>query len=78
MVENIVAIELAYINTKHPDFHKEAVLAGSLMGTQAEDKSGVARRLLGGDSRAPSSAASNNRILLNGMGADKEDTLPKV
>ena len=22
MVENIVAIELSYINTKHPDFHK--------------------------------------------------------
>lgn len=23
MVENLVAIELAYINTKHPDFYKE-------------------------------------------------------
>lgn len=23
MVENLVAIELAYINTKHPDFHRE-------------------------------------------------------
>lgn len=31
MVENIVAIELAYINTKHPDFHKEAALVPSLM-----------------------------------------------
>ena len=31
MVENIVQIELSYINTKHPDFHKDAVLAGSLM-----------------------------------------------
>ena len=31
MVENIVQIELAYINTKHPDFHKDAVLAGSIM-----------------------------------------------
>lgn len=31
MVENIVAIELAYINTKHPDFHKEAALVPSLL-----------------------------------------------
>lgn len=31
MVENIVAIELAYINTKHPDFHKDAALVPSLM-----------------------------------------------
>lgn len=30
MVENIVAIELAYINTKHPDFHKDAALVPSL------------------------------------------------
>lgn len=29
MVENLVAIELAYINTKHPDFH-DAALVGSL------------------------------------------------
>lgn len=33
MVENIVAIELAYINTKHPDFHRNAILAGSTMAT---------------------------------------------
>lgn len=26
MVENMVAIELAYINTKHPDFHRETDL----------------------------------------------------
>uniref|UniRef100_U5EY90 dynamin GTPase n=1 Tax=Corethrella appendiculata TaxID=1370023 RepID=U5EY90_9DIPT len=31
MVENLVAIELAYINTKHPDFHKDASLVPSLM-----------------------------------------------
>ena len=30
MVENIVAIELAYINTKHPDFH-DAQLVGMLI-----------------------------------------------
>ncbi len=26
MVENLVAIELAYVNTKHPDFHRETDL----------------------------------------------------
>merc|ERR1711936_1372706 len=31
MVENIVAIELSYINTKHPDFQREAAMVGSLM-----------------------------------------------
>lgn len=31
MVENIVAIELAYINTKHPDFWKDAASVGSMM-----------------------------------------------
>jgi dynamin 1-like protein len=31
MVENLVAIELAYINTKHPDFHKDAALVPSLL-----------------------------------------------
>lgn len=31
MVENIVAIELAYINTKHPDFFKDAALVPSLL-----------------------------------------------
>lgn len=31
MVENIVAIELAYINTKHPDFHKDAAIVPSLL-----------------------------------------------
>ncbi|XP_014489057.1 PREDICTED: dynamin-1-like protein isoform X2 [Dinoponera quadriceps] len=31
MVENLVAIELAYINTKHPDFHQDAALVSSLL-----------------------------------------------
>ncbi|XP_033221390.1 dynamin-1-like protein [Belonocnema kinseyi] len=30
MVENLVAIELAYINTKHPDFNKDAAFASSM------------------------------------------------
>jgi len=31
MVENIVSIELAYINTRHPDFYKDANSIGSML-----------------------------------------------
>ncbi|XP_061705780.1 dynamin-1-like protein isoform X5 [Cydia pomonella] len=46
MVENLVAIELAYINTKHPDFHREAALvSGLLQSTEARaDDSPAPRR----------------------------------
>lgn len=37
MVENLVAIELAYINTKHPDFHKDAALVPSLLKTDGTE-----------------------------------------
>lgn len=37
MVENLVAIELAYINTKHPDFFKEASLVPSLLKNEQND-----------------------------------------
>lgn len=32
-----MAIELAYINTKHPDFHKDAALVPSLMKNENID-----------------------------------------
>ncbi|XP_063226035.1 dynamin-1-like protein isoform X2 [Bacillus rossius redtenbacheri] len=39
MVENLVAIELAYINTKHPDFHKDATVVTSLLkSAEREDR----------------------------------------
>lgn len=31
MVENLVAIELAYINTKHPDFYKDISMVPSMI-----------------------------------------------
>lgn len=31
MVENLVAIELAYINTKHPDFYKEISMVPTMI-----------------------------------------------
>ena len=42
MVENLVQIELSYVNTKHPDFHKDAVFAGSLMAVEERER--MARR----------------------------------
>ncbi|XP_075973027.1 dynamin related protein 1 isoform X4 [Anticarsia gemmatalis] len=47
MVENLVAIELAYINTKHPDFHREAALVSGLLKSTdglVEDHSPVYRQ----------------------------------
>ena len=38
MVENLVAVELAYINTKHPDFHKDALLVGSLLVNEERNR----------------------------------------
>ena len=32
MVENLVGIELAYINTKHPDFHEAGLIYKVLTG----------------------------------------------
>lgn len=37
MVENLVAIELAYVNTKHPDFHKDAALVPSLLKNEQNE-----------------------------------------
>lgn len=37
MVENLVAIELSYINTKHPDFH-DAQLVGSLVKNSIDER----------------------------------------
>ncbi|XP_012277422.1 dynamin-1-like protein isoform X2 [Orussus abietinus] len=46
MVENLVAIELAYINTKHPDFHKDAAVVSSLLKNAEVDQQKVNRRHL--------------------------------
>uniref|UniRef100_A0A6A7FUA8 dynamin GTPase n=1 Tax=Hirondellea gigas TaxID=1518452 RepID=A0A6A7FUA8_9CRUS len=43
MVENLVLIELAYINTKHPDFRSDASIVSSLMSSASlnfEDEQG--------------------------------------
>jgi dynamin 1-like protein len=38
MVENLVQIELAYINTKHPDFHKDAALVPSMIKNEQTEQ----------------------------------------
>ncbi|XP_060646518.1 dynamin-1-like protein [Drosophila sulfurigaster albostrigata] len=59
MVENIVAIELAYINTKHPDFHKEAALVPSLLKTDNDPYSQPRRTNTPRNNMSPQVSAHN-------------------
>ena len=45
MVENLLAIELAYINTKHPDFHQEASMVSTRMHSFNSDDYNTAQRI---------------------------------
>lgn len=38
MVENLVGIELAYINTKHPDFHEAGLIHRALTNGDTRDQ----------------------------------------
>ncbi|CAK9805604.1 Dynamin-1-like protein [Anthophora quadrimaculata] len=60
MVENLVAIELAYINTKHPDFHKDAALVSSLLKNSTEDHVKHNMRIPSTSSPASSAVIVNN------------------
>ncbi|KOC68077.1 Dynamin-1-like protein [Habropoda laboriosa] len=60
MVENLVAIELAYINTKHPDFHKDAALVSSLLKNTDVDHIKQNRRLPSTSSTTSSTIIPNN------------------
>lgn len=44
-MENLVAIELAYINTKHPDFHKDAELVSLMLKSAEEEEMSRQRNL---------------------------------
>ncbi|XP_076032709.1 dynamin related protein 1 isoform X2 [Oratosquilla oratoria] len=57
MVENLVAIELAYINTKHPDFRTDASLVSSVMTEEDKGRNIPVRR----HGNAPSSIESEMR-----------------
>ncbi|XP_063636233.1 dynamin-1-like protein isoform X4 [Cydia splendana] len=67
MVENIVAIELAYINTKHPDFHREAALVSGLL--QSTDCMADDSPMFRHKARAtPSPVSTLFKLLLRQMG----------
>ena len=85
MVENIVAIELAYINTKHPDFQKDALLVGSLMGNFANNVDDRMRRTSTAIEQKPAKNRPNSVHFPNPQApnlpngdSDKENSLPKV
>ncbi|XP_029049511.1 dynamin-1-like protein isoform X2 [Osmia bicornis bicornis] len=65
MVENLVAIELAYINTKHPDFHKDAALVSSLLKNNDVDHVKQNRRL-------PSTTSTSSTIIPNDTNKDQQ------
>ncbi|XP_034173154.1 dynamin related protein 1 isoform X2 [Osmia lignaria lignaria] len=65
MVENLVAIELAYINTKHPDFHKDAALVSSLLKNNDVDHVKQNRRL-------PSTTNTSSTIIPNDTNKDQQ------
>lgn len=44
MVGNLVAIELAYINTKHPDFHDAALVSSLIKNVENEQKRKTAQQ----------------------------------
>lgn len=72
MVENLVAIELAYINTKHPDFYKEASLVPSLLKNDQTEPWTInagnpppSRRILKPVQSAPQAIDTGNNDLSN-------------
>ena len=59
MVENLVAIELSYINTKHPDFH-DAQLVGTLVKNSIEERKSLQNRPLAVTSASAASASGDS------------------
>ncbi|KAG7201975.1 hypothetical protein KM043_004670 [Ampulex compressa] len=69
MVENLVAIELAYINTKHPDFHKDAALVSSLLKNSETDHVKHGKRY-----QSTSGTSTSNATLTNDMNIKSGNT----
>ncbi|KAH0541085.1 dynamin-1-like protein [Cotesia glomerata] len=72
MVKNLVAIELAYINTKHPDFNKEAALVSSLLKSTDIDNMKHSRK---NGTLANASNTSVTPVGVNKMVNNKEELL---
>ena len=65
MVENLVQIELAYINTKHPDFHKDAALVHSLMKNDPNDPAWQQQQMYSQNTHQQGNPMSRNRQVSN-------------
>ena len=76
MVENIVHIELSYINTKHPDFQREAAMVGSLMAYDDEKFHKARSSSLKPAKNRPVQFTNQPLALANGD--DKENNITKV
>ncbi|XP_052758317.1 dynamin-1-like protein isoform X17 [Galleria mellonella] len=66
MVENLVAIELAYINTKHPDFHREAALVSGLLKSTdglIDENSPIFRQKTPRATPSPMNGTPENKVL---------------
>ncbi|XP_076750869.1 dynamin related protein 1 isoform X5 [Xylocopa sonorina] len=74
MVENLVAIELAYINTKHPDFHKDAALVSSLLKNADTDHVKQNRRLPSTTNATSSPAIPNSETSVKSVNSQDEVT----
>lgn len=79
-VENLVAVELAYINTKHPDFHDATLVNSMIKASIAEDvykqqprKQPHAISLDSTNSPAKSALSTTDATLVN-----EDKFLPKV
>ncbi|GAB1866608.1 Dynamin-1-like protein [Camponotus japonicus] len=71
MVENLVAIELAYINTKHPDFHKDAAFVSSLLKDADVDHLRHNKRL----ASASSTIITNDTIVKKSVNNQDENSV---
>lgn len=60
-----MAIELAYINTKHPDFHKDAAFVSSLLKDTDVDHLKHNKRLPSASSTIITNDTVNNKFLFN-------------
>lgn len=60
-----MAIELAYINTKHPDFHKDAAFVSSLLKDADVDHLKHNKRLASASSTIITNDTVSNKFLLN-------------
>ncbi|XP_034948822.1 dynamin-1-like protein [Chelonus insularis] len=78
MVKNLVAIELAYINTKHPDFHKDAALVSSLLKSNELEAAKHNRKNGTLVNSANPGAAMTTSVELHGKTNNKDDLMALV